>query len=338
MTLGYEDEVTRVRLATLTAAVLMVSAVAPALAHTGPYAEDPGPLEHENPGTHEVTPEYSYAGQIDIDEEVYVKSGWWSGLSVNPPTQERIRFGGGFGLHTSTDDPQNDTQPDEQQTIRWLYLTSGADATEDGDYVVEVTANGAVVAAMDVFKAYQGNGDMTPDCPQRIVEEILPQEDDDRIGYLFRVLHETTGVPQRDGGYHQRTAGTGAQQADANTMRVELDPDQASGDEGEPNGFVVAIYPQAASATEETNITFELSLGNDIGTSPDYLVKDNKNNKQPDLPFDRNDWAGDPDDVNDCRKRGLNLPPSLENESAQELPGTGPVEERLTTLLDSHLG
>lgn len=302
---------TRVRLATLAAVAMLLAAVGPTLAQDGGAPE---------PGEYEVTREDPYYHNLTVENDVYLKPGYWGSQEIDLPTLEFIYAGEGRGVDVNETDPSQSSQ-ERKQELAWLYLHDPRDAKESAAYEVTVETNGPVVAAMDVFKVWGGNQDrfITPNCPQKLVDDLYPEEDENRVGYGFRILHQTVD-------YRQRTA-AGA------SMSVDLFPRQS------PQGFLVAVYPQVASGNDRVNQATGGSTDIDITVSIDQddLLVDNRLNDQPPAPYHTSQWVGSVDAAEQCADSGVPLPDSLTSQPLHELPGEGPVEETLAQLFAQHI-
>lgn len=229
------------------------------------------------------------------DQTLYAQQGWWrsSGASV--------------------EELQN---PDNEGTW-FLVEPAGTGEGEPGNLEITVTAQGPVLAAMDVFEAYP-NG-QTPDCPQPLVTDKLPGEDfeGDPIAYPFDVAEQAQ--------YHQRSA------TDQSEMTVTLDV--SSEDQ-----FYVAIYPQAVSAaatsaTEDPSITWELEHVSESNREDEIVIDYNKD--QPELPYDVGEWTGSLLIDFGCLETGTGT--TVGPEALPELPGQSPLDQRVTSMLDAQL-
>lgn len=282
------------RLASLVVVASLLLAVAPSIA------------EHKAADEYEVTHDNSFEDFIDIDDDAYVKPGWWHG-------EEGVD--GGFAVNLS------DQSAGEKQNMHWMWINDSRDGYETSPVKVEVEAQGPVVAAIDVFRVQQEGKHITPDCPQHFVEELYPEAD--RASWLFRILHETTN-------FHQRTA--------SDSVEAELFPEDAR------DGYLVAIYPHAGSgnndvesAVGEANITYEVSFSD---PGDDMLVTTGQEWKAPDRPFHTSEWIREPGvgPLVECVEKGIALPDSLEEDQVSELPGDGPAADRVTSMLEAQLG
>lgn len=300
------------RLATLAAVTMLLAAVGPTLAtHNG------GTDDHRIPPTGEV----AYEDSMTIEDDLYVKTGYWSGDVEVEPFVDLYGVGGGRGVD-NVDDPANASVREEQE-IAWLWIHDDTDVDDDSIATVEVETEGPVVAAMDVFKVF-GRDDAeftTPDCPQALVEDLYPDAEEGPISWVVRLARQTNG-------YHQRGGALGS-------LTVELDARNS------PRGFLVAIYPQAASGHEDVEsaaggapqMTWTVSARQD-----DTFVTDNVlQSTQPDLPVHAEEWVGGPGPLLECAGEGVPLPEALQEESVEELPGAGSPGQRMADLLDADL-
>lgn len=251
-----------------------------------------------------ITPGDSYTDSIQVEDDVYVKPGWWKGDDDGT---------GGVAA-------QADGSHENKEELAWLWINDSSDADETAPVTIEVEANQSVVAAMDVFQIRETEG-ITPDCPQKLVEDIYPEANENVIFWADRVSRQTTE-------HHQR--GTGPA-----TMSVELYPEEA------PRGWFVAIYPQGGSghdlvetATGTAEINFEVSIASD-----DMQVKPGRTYTQPERPFDLEQWGlvTNPENTVDCAREGVGLPDAVSDIDETEIPGHGSTEERIVSLLDTHL-
>lgn len=283
------------RLATLGVAVVLLVGMTPALAHTASEADGE---EYHEPGegpNHEITSDIPFQSVMEVGYDAYVKEGYWAQGLVGPGT--------------SVDLGDGSTQGTEE--IEWLQIAPGTSMPEL-DYEIEVTVHGPAVAALDVFEVRKTG--MTPDCPQYLVEEQYPRQGEG-LGYAFRVLSETT--------QHQRATGLGGN----STMEVSLDPTES------PEGYIVAVYPQASTSyqADDATIRTEVGIG---GDDQQFALREHKQGQQqPDQPFHMDEWVGSLSSVTHCGFQGVGLPLGIGDESASEMPGTGPLEDRVAQLL-----
>lgn len=250
-----------------------------------------------------------YSDTIPVQDDAYVKPGWWwSGDET-----------GGVAV--------NNSSTENRQEIHWLWIKD-SDDDADSPAVVNVDARGSVIAAMDVFKIREP-GSITPACPQYLVEDLYREEGENVIFWADRLVRETAG-------YHQRSVGVA--EGSGGNMSVELHPEDS------PNGWFVAIYPQAGSAHSEVTaatgepdprIEYNISVANG-----DMTVDATQTHEQPDAPFHLEEWGlilTNPGILVDCAENGVALPPSVTDLDPTELPGPGPVQERIGSLLDTNL-
>lgn len=279
------------RLASLTVVAALLLAVGPTIA------------EHTDQGWHTVEADDPFVDWMDIEEDAYVKPGWWSGESM-------VEGDGGFAVNLSAMEAQ------EEQKAHWLYVNDSFDPVETSPVYIDVESQGNVVAAVDVFKVRPDGKYITPDCPQTFAEELYP--DADRISWAIRVSHEATN-------FHQRAAPD-------DSTEVELFPQDAT------HGYLVAIYPQAASAAMgDARIEYTVSFED---PEDDMRVKNGQAWKAPDQPFHMDQWIGEPGvgPLVECVDKGIALPDELTEDQIQELPGTGTAGEQIASLLDTHIG
>lgn len=316
------------RLATLGVAVILLVGMSPALAHgtqdawdecsedddceNGPYHSP----ENGNgvAGSHTINESVPYKENLTVENDAYLKAGWWADGSQAD----------GLGLNLSVSD-----EPAEEEKIMWVHIKPGR-TTPSVPYEVEVETEGPVVAAMDVFRVYRGVDEgatwITPDCPQTLVVDLFPDEGEG-AGFVFRVHHETTN-------HHQRSV-EGAPML-GGEMSADLNPNRA------PEGYIVAVYPQVATANEnvaevangdeETRIDLTVS----ISEGEFKLFDDRQDRQQPSEPYDTNNWVG-VNKIHECVNEGLELPPPLSDSQAAEIPGQGGLEERMQALVGTSL-
>lgn len=285
------------RLASLAVVASLLLAVAPSVA------------EYVAPDTYEVTHDDSYEDHIEINDTAFAKAGWWQG---------EHGIDGGYAVNLSDDGVSHG----EKRTMHWMWINDSRDDYETSPVTVEVETQGAVVAAVDVFRVQQEGKHITPDCPQHFAEELYPGAD--RTSWLFRVLHETTN-------FHQRT-GVGE------SMEVELFPEDSR------DGYLVAIYPQAGSGSEQVETTagdaridYEVSFND---PNDDMIVTTDQGWKAPERPFHTGQWFREPgiNPLVECVEKGIALPDELTQAQVSELPGDGPTEDRVSSMLETHLG
>jgi hypothetical protein len=304
-----------VRLATLVVVASMLLAVAPTLA------------EHQPEQTHKVAPGDPFEDSIVVEDDAYVKPGWWAGEDplFYDPTDGMIPYGGGLGIDATDCEGEDCETTNYDQEIEWMWIRDLQDFNQNVRYEVDVTAHGAVVAAMDVFKVVDRGTErryITHECPQFHAEDLFPREDEEQASWAIRVLRQTTE-------YHQRTTA-------GQTMSVDLFPGNAD------LGFMVAVYPQAgsgnavadaASSTGETEISYSVSIEQD-----DVNVRTDVDSTQPDRPYAAQDWVGSPSSATDCALEGVDRPDVIpEDGDMPELPGSDPLDRRLGSLLDASL-
>lgn len=274
------------RLASLAIVATMLLAVGPAVADKTISPGDP------------------YQDSIKVEDDVYVKPGWWKGDDDGT---------GGVAV-------QEDGTQQNKEELAWLWINDSSDDDETAPVEIEVNANGGVVAAMDVFQVRKAGG-ITPDCPQQLVEDLYPEGHETVFFWADRISRQTVD-------HNQRGAGPAS-------MSVELYADEA------PRGWLVAIYPQAGSghdlaesATGEPRIDFEVSIGAD-----DMEVKTGRTYKQPERPFDFEQWGliTNPSNTVDCAEKGVGLPDAVSNIDETEIPGPGPMQDRIVSLLDTSI-
>lgn len=283
-----------------------------------------GPTIAEHRGEEKVTvdEDNSFEDWIDVEDDAYVKAGWWDGAAPAPSGQA-LESGadGGYAV------PNVTALETEQKTeVHWLEIKrSGFDPGPASRPVqVHVETQGTVVAAMDVFKVRSGGTSITPDCPQTFAEELYPGED--RFAWAFQTAQQVTES-------HQRSAGV------AGNMTANLDMNEA------PDGYLVAIYPQAGSGQDtvesvngEANITYEVTYNEDDDQA---TVRSGQEYRAPDRPFHTDEWfrTGDTGPLVECVGEGLAIPGGIGEEDSQvrELPGTGPATERVASLMSTSL-
>lgn len=296
------------RLVTLAVAVMLLSVAVPAYAHIG----DSPHTERERHRTS------SYEGNMTIEDDFYAQAGWWGndGHAVNE-TNGTVHE----NASSSTAGDRGDQQPE------WLWIQQ---TTTDPQSRVTVTleTTGAVVGAIDVFKWVkdEGGGYYTPDCPQELVEELYPDQEEPLSSYPFRILHETVDYHQRGGTYSQEDG------ALTGEISVSLDPKESTG------GFLVVIYPQAASnhatvADEAGDATLNWTVEPEGG---DVVLRDDLQAQQPNSPVETNQWLL-LDDLSECANQGVELPPGLLPDELPELPTSTQEGPTVGDLLDTGL-
>ncbi len=303
------------RLATVAIAAMLLTVVAPALAHDQGTAHGPCDENDDEP-LHRVS---EYACSIEIEEDIYVQAGWWGahGYSLD-------------GVDDAAADPANaadhlDAREDQRPV--WLHLRS---TDSDAPVEVTVTSKGAVIAGLDAWKYRDDEGDhpITPPCPQGMVDEVLPEDPTDNLGRtLTHVLHATTDRHQRavslpfpDVRSDQTIEGT------ESTMQVQLDPTQSSG------GYIIAIYPQASAgiAQQEGNPSIDYTLSSVDGSR--MTIIDDLEHEQPELPFQATGWVFPESNALACLD-DLVQPPAdqlgADVPELETLPGTAPTADEL---------
>ncbi len=209
-------EVDAVRIAIIVASVLLLGALVPV-----------------GPGMAKQKFMKSDEGTIVVDNDFYAHVGWWdssANMTADGTEQENI------------DDTT--TNPETGHTAKpvWLWLNEITD--ERGVWELLVRTEGPVIAAVDVFKV-EDNGDstdfLTPKCVHHPVTDLYPEDGQSTPSYVSRLLRLTVGS-------HVLVApgGTGFGTDD---ITFRLDPDNA------PRGYIVSIYPLAAS--NHNNVTGE---------------------------------------------------------------------------------
>lgn len=283
------------RLASLAVVASLLLAVGPSLA------------DHRDFGVYEVTDDRSYEDWIEIEDDAYTKAHWGHG---------ETDVDGGFAVSNVSA-----LETEDRNDAHWLYVNDSDEDIVTSPVNVELTTEGAVVGAIDVFKVRDTPRSFTPDCPQYLVEEKYP--DEDGSSWAFQVLHETTN-------FHQRSV-------PSQSAEVELNLQDA------PLGYLVAIYPQAASgnenletATGAANLSYEITF-NDPDDS--VLVENKQGWTAPDRPVETGRWIGEPGvgPTRDCADKGLGLPGDVGESQARELPGPGSTGERIASMLDASL-
>lgn len=307
------------RLATLGVAVVLMVGMTPALAHTASTARENGDEYHttEDGTYHEITSDIPYKDEMILDHDAYVKQGYWSGGCLDPVSSgivcDPVPDTRGL-LGSGTEASVEDSDVQERENITWLSITPGTEMPALS-YDITVTVEGPVVAALDVFEIRPEGTAMTPDCPQYLVDDRLPDQGEG-LGYAFRVLQETNK--------HQRSTGF----VGSSTMSVSLSPSAS------PSGYIVAVYPQTQSSYtgQEAKITTEVGIG---GENEQFTLREHKQaQQQPDQPFHLDEWVGSPvSDVYYCGGEGIDLPFGIGDGNTAEMPGTGPLEERINRLL-----
>lgn len=292
------------RLATLAVAVVVIVGMTPALAHTAQEADEEDSKVHspensyDSVGYHQINASTPYVDEIVVDDMAYLKAGWWDG----------DRRTDGFGV--------NQSGTHDEEDMIWLELSTGTTDPEF-PYEVTVTVNGTAAAALDVFQlrdAEDGTS-LTPNCPQFLVDERLPRENEGS-DYAFRVLRDST---QR----HQRAHGL----TNDGEMNVQLQPERGP--------YIVAVYPQAGSNLLHS--TTEIDVKVEASQNDRFVLRDGlESADQPEAPFHTEEWVGK-DQILHCQGEGIRLPPPLDDATAAEFPGTGSLEERIAPLMETTL-
>lgn len=323
------------RLIIVASVALLLAAAVPALAHN---PNTGGSEDHELCGLHDHVD--LYKGDMKIDRSLYARGGWWQGETValsnqTPPdrTSDGTADGADWicGGDGDVDDDGNAGAGREAPV--WLRLTNAPDEPWSNKnkqpFEITVTANGGVMAGVDVFENQDRAGpwesQTTPPCPQGLVfPDLLPEDGEAADSYLFRVAHETVGMHQRG-----RTA-TDLSSTQTDTISIVVDPDEARRGE-----YVVAIYPQVATSHQADaagldgpdNITWSVDTGS--GT---FSIDDGDD--APQMPLDVLGWLDPIDRPFDCAEK---LPGVIEDAQGRELP-TLPGAAQPSRLLSEHLG
>lgn len=291
------------RMVTITIAATMLLMGMPAYAHDAPESiED----RDRKLGITE------YTNSLTVEDDARIQPGWWGDHGVSLDSNQ-----------DGEDDPE--TSASEQPEWVWVSTEKHEETT---NVFATVTTHGALAGAVDVFKyrfpEEDSDSQITPNCPQQLVEEQYP-ESLDAPGLLTRVVRETVEHHQRAGSF----TGPPGLNADGHVtgyMNLTLDMSRTD------TGYLVAFYPQAATGADAVaDGVGDAWMEWSFAPQQDKMdIRDNLQTRQPDLPVEISEWAGDTSDVIDCANRGVVPPEIPENGAAvPDLPGDTPGADDL---------
>ncbi len=239
---------------------------------------------------------HGHEGEIVIEDDLRVHAGWWNNQTYGVTLGE--------------------TTVDESHEPVWVIIER-----MEGDATVNISTTGAVIAGVDVFEQPEEGGEFTPHCPQEIVYDLYPNEDEPFVSYAFGLTDH--------GPENQRIAPTGTDDESNLTGQDEIELEELEDD----GRYLMALYPQVALGGTAADTLGEATISWQV----EGPVSAAQTDRLSEAPIEHGEWVnpGNLPENFDCVNEGFE-PPGIVP-FPDELPLAQPGSPTMGDLLGTSL-